>query len=92
MSTIVSREDGAEQTIPEKRKPVSAAEINRERQVLKRIFSLAIQSERIAMKPAIKMLREAPARSGFFEPEQYRSVLSHLRTELQSVITLPTWF
>jgi integrase len=84
---VVKLDDGTEETIPEKRKPVSAAEINRELQVLKRIFSLAIQSGRIAAKPAFKMLREAPARAGFFEPEQYRSVLSHLPTELQSVIT-----
>ena len=84
---VVKLDDGTEQTIPEKRKPVSAAEINRELPVLKRIFSLAIQSGRIAAKPAFKMLREAPARAGFFEPEQYRSVLSHLPTERQSVIT-----
>jgi len=84
---VVKLADGTEQTIPEERKSVSSAEINRELQVLKRVFSLAIQSGRIAMKPAFKMLREAPARSGFFEPEQHRSVLSHLPTELQSVIT-----
>jgi hypothetical protein len=48
----------------------------------KRIFSLAIKSGRIAMKPHIPMLREAPARAGFFEPEQYKSVLAHLPTEI----------
>jgi integrase len=84
---VVTLDDGTEQTMPEERKPVSPAEINRELQILKRIFSLAIASGRIAAKPAFKMLREAPARAGFFEPDQYRSVLSHLPTELQPIIT-----
>ncbi len=84
---VLKLTDGTEQTIPEERKSVRPAEINRELQVLKRIFSLAIQSGRIARKPAIKMLREAPARAGFFESEQYRSVLSHLPAELRPVIT-----
>ncbi len=79
--------DNGEIIVPEKRKPVSPAEINRELQILKRIFSLAIASGRIAAKPAFKMLREAPARAGFFEPDQYRSVLSHLPTELRPIIT-----
>lgn len=33
------------------------------------------------------MLREAPARAGFFEPDQYRSVLSNLPVELRPIIT-----
>jgi integrase len=92
--TIVTRKartvaaaDGTVQTIPEERKPVSAAEINRELQILKRIFSLAIESGRIAGKPAFKMLREAPARAGFFEPAHYEGVLAHLPAEIQPVIT-----
>jgi len=83
--TIVTRKATA--SSPEERKPVSAAEINRELQILKRIFSLAIQSGRIAMKPHIAMLAEAAPRSGFFEREQYESVLRHLPAELQRVIT-----
>lgn len=55
--------------------------------ILKRIFSLAIESGRIAGKPAFKMLREAPARAGFFERDQYESVLAHLPVEIQSVIS-----
>lgn len=88
--TIVTRKayvDDAKQLVPAVTKPVSAAEINRELQILKRIFSLAIKSGRIAGKPAFEMLREAPARAGFFEPEQYRSVLAHLPAEVQPVIT-----
>lgn len=73
--------------VPAQTKCVSNAEINRELQVLKRIFNLAIESGRIATRPSIKMLREAPARSGFFEPDQYQSVLRHLPEELRPVIT-----
>jgi integrase len=65
---------------------VSNAEINRELQVLKRMFTLAIKAGRLAMKPVIEMLPESAARSGFFEREQYESVLRHLPDELQPVI------
>lgn len=72
--------------VPEERKPVSNAEINRELTTLKRIFSLAIDSGRFAGKPKIAMLREGPARSGFFEREAYESVLAHLPAEIRPVI------
>lgn len=84
---VITLDDGTEQAIPEERKPVSPAEINRELQILKRIFSLAIESGRIAGRPKITMLREAPARSGFFERDQYESVLAHLPAEICPVIT-----
>lgn len=79
-------DDGTEQVVPEVRKDVSPAEINRELQTLKRVFSLAIRSGRIASKPYIPMLRESPARSGFFEPEQYASVMAHLPAEVRPII------
>ena len=68
-------------------KPVSNAEINRELQLLKRCFSLAIENGLLAMKPKIKMLEESAARAGFFEPEQYQSVLAHLSAEIRPVIS-----
>lgn len=74
-------------TIAEQTKTVSPAEINRELQVLKRIFNLAIEQGRIATKPIFKMLREDNVRAGFFEADQYRSVLAHLPEELRPVIT-----
>jgi integrase len=82
--TIVSRK--AHGTVPAVTHPVSNAEINRELQILKRIFNLAVQSGRLAIKPAIKMLRESPARSGFFEADQLASVLAHLPEDIQPVI------
>lgn len=80
--------DGVKQEVAAVTKPVSNGEINRELQILKRIFNLAIDSGKIASRPKIKMLREAPARSGFFEWEQYESVLAHLPVEIQPVITM----
>jgi len=53
---------------------------------LKRTFSLAIKSGRIAMRPDIPMLEEDNVRSGFFEREQYESVLAHLPEDIQPVI------
>ena len=67
---------------------VSNAEINRELQTLKRIFNYAIEQDQIAMKPKIKLLEESAARSGFFEREQYESVLKHLPAEIQPVVTM----
>jgi len=79
--------DGTRQTTDEERRPVSNAEINRELQALERIFSIAVRDGKLAMRPHIAMLREDNVRTGFFEPHQYASVLAHLPTELQPVIT-----
>ena len=49
---------------------VSASELNRELQILKRVFSLAMEHGLLAMKPHIALLKEAPPRSGFFEADQ----------------------
>lgn len=72
---------------PEVTKPVSPAEVNRELQILKRIFSLAVKDGKLAARPHIAMLREDNVRQGFFEAEQYRNVLKHLPDELRAVIT-----
>ena len=66
---------------------VSAGEINRELTVLKRMFSLAIQAGKLVHKPHFPMLRENNVRAGFFEREQYLSVLRHLPTSMQPVVT-----
>jgi len=70
----------------ERRKDVSNAEINRELQLLKRSFSLAIKGGRIAMRPDIPMLAEDNVRQGFFEREQFESVQAHLPDDIQPVI------
>jgi integrase len=65
---------------------VSNGEINRELTVLKRAFNLAVQAGKLLHKPHIPMLREAPARQGFFEPEQFMAVQRHLPAELRPVV------
>jgi integrase len=60
--------------------------MNRELTVLKRAFSLALQSGKLLAKPHIPMLRENNARTGFFEADQLASVLAHLPAPIQPVI------
>jgi hypothetical protein len=64
----------------------SNATVNRELTVLKRAFSLALQSGKLLAKPHIPMLHENNARTGFFEADQLASVLAHLPAPIQPVI------
>ncbi len=85
----VTRKDGTIRQVPERRRPiagVSSAEINRELTILKRIFSLAIQAEKLLHKPHIPLLREDNTRTGFFEREQLESVRGHLPAPLRPVV------
>lgn len=83
----VKRRNGTWEEVPEERKAVSAAEINRELTVLKRMFSLAVQAGKLHHKPHIPMLREDNVRVGFFEREQYEAVLAHLPEGMRPVVT-----
>jgi integrase len=65
---------------------VSAAEINRELALLKRMFTLAMQAGKLLHRPHIPMLREDNVRRGFFEAAQLEAVLAHLPTEIRPVI------
>lgn len=76
--TRASKDGEAQRSPQDVRRPVSAAELNRELTVLKRMFSLAIQAAKLHYKPHFPMLRENNVRTGFFEPEQYRALLAHL--------------
>ncbi len=81
--------DGTVRRVAEQRRPMagaSSAEINRELALLKRMFTLQIQGGKLLYKPHIPMLRENNVRTGFFEPEQFVSVLAHLPMEIQPVI------
>lgn len=73
--------------VPVVTRHTSNAEINRELTTLKRAFSLAIQAGKLITKPHIPLLREDNVRTGFFEPEQYVSVLAHLPAHYRPVIT-----
>lgn len=71
-----------------RRKDAGAANgtINRELTILKRMFSLAIQGEKLLRKPHIQLLREDNVRTGFFEPDQYESLIRHLPDDIRPVI------
>ena len=83
---VVDHGDGRRDEIPAVTKLVSNAEINRELTTLKRMFSLAVQADKLTRKPHIPMLQERNTRVGFFEPEQLDAVLAHLPEEIQPVI------
>lgn len=83
--------DGTVKRIPEQRRPstgASNAEINRELTALKRMFSLALEAEKLLHAPKIKLLQEDNVRTGFFEPEQFESVLARLPAEIQPLIQM----
>ena len=76
--------------MPEQRRAitgVSNAEINRELQQFKRIFSLAMQAEKILRRPRIPLLAESKPRAGFFERAQFEAVRRHLTASLQALVT-----
>src|SRR3954462_1333759 len=73
--------DGTPRHVPEQRRTVtgvSNGEINRELTALKRMFNLAIQAGKLLQKPHIPFLKEDNVRVGFFEREQFLSVLQRL--------------
>jgi len=60
--------------------------INRELSALRRMLRLAERAGKVAHRPYIEMLRENNTRTGFFEPEQFKTVLSHLPPALQPIM------
>jgi integrase len=64
----------------------SAAEVNRELAVLKRMFSLAIDAGKLHSKPHIPMLAEHNTRRGFFERDAFEAVRDHLPEPLRPVV------
>jgi integrase len=86
----LKRADGSIVTVPASSRTVaavSAGEINRELTTLKRAFSLAIQGAKLLTKPYIPMLKEPPARSGFFERAEFEAVMFRLPAELKPLVT-----
>ena len=65
----------------------AAATINRELAIVRRGFILAMHDGAVLARPHFPMLRESAPRSGFFEEEQYHSVLRHLPADVQPAIT-----
>lgn len=70
-----------------RQKAVKNATVNRELTWVKQMFTLAIRAGKLLNRPHFELLPENNARQGFFEPEQYQSVLKHLPEELRPVAT-----
>ncbi len=66
----------------------SAGTINREMALLKRMLRLAYENGKVMRQPVIRMLKEAPPRSGFFEREPFEAVRRHLPEDLQVAVTI----
>lgn len=64
----------------------SNAEINRELAIVKRVFSLAVQSGKMMHRPHVTMLKERAPRSGFFEQHHFDAILRALPEGLRPMI------
>ena len=62
-------------------------EVNRELSLLKRMYTLAIQAGKLLARPYVPMLAENNVRTGFFEREQFDSVIRHLPESVRPVVT-----
>jgi len=85
----VKAKEGTVRHVPEQTRTiarVSNAEVNRELQVLKRCFSLALKHGKIFTKPEIPMLRESAPRAGFFDREQVQNVCTYLPAALRPLV------
>lgn len=69
----------------------AAGEINLELAALKRMFNLALQTEKIHRKPYIPMLKLNNARQGFFEEHEFLRLLPHLPDDLRPPVTFAYW-
>jgi hypothetical protein len=52
------------------------ATVNRELAALRRMFRLGVKAKKLAHRLDIEMLAEDNTRTGFFEPDQFRAVLT----------------
>jgi len=62
-----------------------ASTANYEMAVLRRGFRLGLRAGKVGTRPEFSMLQVSNVRSGFFESEQYRSVVAHLPNYLKPV-------
>ncbi|HEV8531419.1 MAG TPA: site-specific integrase [Methylomirabilota bacterium] len=74
-----------------RRRPANGT-INREVGVLLRMLRLGLENGKVARLPIVHKPKEAAARSGFFEPDAYAAVRTHLPADLQVAISLAYTF
>ena len=63
------------------------AQINLELAVVRRMFVLAVDAGTLLHRPRVRMLKLNNIRTGFFEPQEFEAVRSHLPLPLQSLVT-----
>lgn len=70
-----------------KKKDIANGTINRELSLLRSSFYMALRSEppKISRVPLIVKLKEAPARKGFFEIEDFQAISKHLPEDIRDV-------
>jgi len=66
--------------------------INIELAILKRMLRLAYKHGKLLRVPSFDMLKEAPAREGFFEPHQYQAVRRQLPDDLRVAVAVAYTF
>jgi integrase len=64
---------------------VTHATVNRELMTLKRMFTMAVQGEKLLKRPYIPLLKEQNIRRGFFEPAQFERVIGHLPEHVRGI-------
>jgi integrase len=67
------------------RQGAGPASCNREVALLRRAFNLAMESELLDSAPRVKLLKENPARKGFFDEETFTKVLGFLPRHIKPV-------
>ena len=67
------------------REEAANATINRELAALRRMLRLGKRAGKVGELPHISLLQEDNIRTGFFEPEQFQTVLHHLPKDLRPV-------
>jgi integrase len=80
LASALTTADISRYMMARREKGMANATINREVEILSRALRLGVESRRILRMPVFpKKLRERNARQGFFELEDFRKVLEHLR-------------
>jgi integrase len=65
-----------------------AGTINRDLEVLGKMFRLAYENNKVFRPPIIHKLKEAPPRQGFVERDQFEAICRYLSPDLQVVVTI----
>src|SRR5262249_59245483 len=68
------------------KKGAANASINRELAALKRLFSLAIEAEKLSSKPKISLLEENNARQGFLDHAGFLALCENLPDHLKDPV------